>query len=564
MALACGGREALSMNQHRWPRAAQAWFALFVLALAVGAFLRWYQLGTQILLDDEWHAIHTLLRADARDIATHLGLADYSIPLTLYYRCLYLYGGLSEWGMHLPMLICGVALLVVAPWLLRRQASPATLAIWSALLAISPLLVYHSRTARPYAITSLLTFVAIVAFHEWWNRSEKRGRWAITYVACTFLAGWLHLITLPFTLLPFIFFSIAVLRNFFGPVGAGGWRDLARLLLLGVLTAAPLAVALLPPMLNDWGALAAKAGTDTVSVESAYRSLLMCFGIARPIVFATLVLLLALGVRSWWRRDAMFVTYLGTIVIGAAIAVALSHPAWVQHPGTYARYLQPAIPFLLLGVAEGIATAISRLATLAQFAAALVVPAALFAAGPIPGYLYNPNQFMGHPYFQFDYDSVHNLYRTQLPDGPISVFYRRLAALPPRSLTLIEAPWSLRTDHDPEPLYQKLHRQYVKIGLVAPECGESGYGDYPESSGMRLAQFVHLSALLRGDTQGADFLVMHLHAWPQNQPPPPQWPDVTACLSRVEQHFGAPVYGDDEIEVFALSAAARNMMTAQR
>lgn len=49
-----------------------------------------------------------------------------------------------------------------------------------------------------------------------------------------------------------------------------------------------------------------------------------------------------------------------------------------------------------------------------------------------------------------------------------------------------------------------------------------------------------------------------------NQPPPPQWPDVTACLSRVEQHVGAPVYGDDEIEVFALSAAARKMMTAQR
>jgi hypothetical protein len=534
-----------------------AWLVFFVLALAAGIFLRAYQLGTQILLDDEWHAINKLLHSDAYEIATHLGLADYCIPLTLYYRFLYLHGGLSEWGMRVPMLLSGIGLLVVAPWLLRRRAAPATLAMWTALLAISPLLVYLSRTARPYALTNLLVFIAIIAFREWWI--GRQPRWAGVYVISTFLAGWLHLITLPFTFLPFVFFGIVALRGLAGSLRGDAWRSIGRLLLLGVLAALPLAIALLPPMLNDWAALAAKAGSDAVSRESAYRSLLMGFGISNPWLCAAMTLLLAYGVSTWWRRDPVFVAYIATIVIGSALAIALSHPAWVQHQGTYARYMQPCVPFLMLFIAEGIAGLVARWAILLQTPIALAAMVSLVAAGPIPGYLYNPNQFMGHPYFQFDYDPAYNAYRIQLPDGPIPDFYRRLAALPPRSLTLIEAPWSLETDHDPQPLYQKLHRQNVRIGLTTPLCAPPAYGEYTEADrGMRLTQFVHLPALMRGDMGDADFLVMHLKSWPPNLAPTAEWPDLTTCLPQIERHFGAPVYRDADIEVFALSAAARN------
>src|SRR5207244_13197764 len=133
------------------------WIALLTLAIAIGAALRWYQLSTQILLDDEWHAIHKLLRSDVRDILTHFGVADYSIPLTIYYRFLYSHGGLSEWRMHLPMLVSGIALLFVAPWLLEDRFSLPVRTLSTALLAVSPLLVYHSKIARPYALTSILT-----------------------------------------------------------------------------------------------------------------------------------------------------------------------------------------------------------------------------------------------------------------------------------------------------------------------------------------------------------------------------------------------------------------------
>ena len=103
-----------------------------------------------------------------------------------------------------------------------------------------------------------------------------------------------------------------------------------------------------------------------------------------------------------------------------------------------------------------------------------------------------------------------------------------------------------------------VHGECITIGLVPQVCGVRDDAEYPERpAGMQLTQFVHLSALLRGDVAGADFLVMHLRPWPSTLPPAPQWPDLTSCLPQIEQHFGAPVYRDDDIEVFALSPAGK-------
>ena len=53
------------------------------------------------------------------------------------------------------------------------------------------------------------------------------------------------------------------------------------------------------------------------------------------------------------------------------------------------------------------------------------------------------------------------------------------------------------------------------IGLTTPVCGVRNFGEYPETqAGMRLANFAHLSAILRGKDYGADFLVMHKERLP--------------------------------------------------
>ncbi|HEY3460732.1 MAG TPA: hypothetical protein VGL52_07890, partial [Casimicrobiaceae bacterium] len=52
---------------------ASGWNLLLVTAFVSGFALRAWQVDIQILLEDEWHAIHKLLRSSALDIFTHLG-----------------------------------------------------------------------------------------------------------------------------------------------------------------------------------------------------------------------------------------------------------------------------------------------------------------------------------------------------------------------------------------------------------------------------------------------------------------------------------------------------------
>ena len=41
-----------------------AWSALALLAIGAAAALRTYAIGSQVVIDDEWHALHKLMRAD--------------------------------------------------------------------------------------------------------------------------------------------------------------------------------------------------------------------------------------------------------------------------------------------------------------------------------------------------------------------------------------------------------------------------------------------------------------------------------------------------------------------
>jgi len=538
-----------------------AWPTLAAAAIIAGAWLRAYQLRIQVLVDDEWHALHKVLRSDAYGIATSFGFADHSIPLALYDRFLLLHGSLTEWVMHLPMLIAGVALLVFAALALRREVPLPVRAAWIALLAVSPLLVYHARIARPYALTGLLVPIALVAFHRWW-RSERAARWegaatpwAAAYVATTALAGWLHPTTLAFTLLPLAYRALAALvaqRSSERPSGiAATWRSLAP---LAIATALALAALLGPPLVRDWPSLAAKAGADSVSLESLHRTLLMLMGVAQPAALAIMVPVMILGFIRLRSRERDLAAYLATVATVGIALLAASGAAWIHHPLVLARYALPVLPFLLLFLAEGAVALLERMplpALRAPAAAALVV--GFFSLGPIPGYLYYPNQFMGHLRFQYDYDPAHNPYVTQIPSDPVPEFYRTLGKKPPATITLIEAPWRLESNFDPHPWYQEIHRQFVKIGLVTPVCGDRSYGEYPATvTGLRLRQFAHLSSVLAGKSYGADYLVMHLAPWKTPPDAEVEWPDVLACLPAIEAKLGPAVYRDEQIAVFDL------------
>ena len=529
-------------DRRAWP-----WLALGLLAFVVGIWLRVYQLRTQVLIDDEWHAVRMLIGADAKTIATHFGFADYCVPLTLYYRWLYDLGALSEWQMHLPLLVAGIALLVVAPWLMKRTTELPVRAVWIALLAISPVLVYLSRTARPYALACLCAFVAIVAFDRW--RRREGMRWAVAYVLAAVLAAWLHLLTIVFTLWPFVWFGVPALRRS---------REIGRFVVLALATVAGLAIVLAPPILGDWRAMAAKAGSGTVTGETLYRSALMMFGLSNAWLGGLSAIVLALGIWRRWRRDAAFTAYVVSLIVVGATVIALSHAAWVQHQQTYVRYLLPALPFVLLFVAEGLVYVVAqlRISALAATVATLGF-AGLVAAGPLPGYYYFPNQLMGHELFQFDYAADANPYSTKLDLGPVPAFYRDLASRPPGSITLIETPAPLISHYLPDPWYQAIHRQNIKYALAAPVCGDGEADEIPATAtGIRFRRIGKLADIVDGATWGADYLVLRLHPWSVPPGIDMPWPDMAACAEKVEARLGAPAYRDDQIVVFALARSS--------
>lgn len=541
----------------RWP-----WWLLGTVALLVGSFLRVWQLRSQMLIDDEWHAVRMLVGADMEQIADHFGLADYSIPLTLWYRWLYEHAQLSEWAMHLPLLIAGIALLVLAPLLLRRTLSPQVLATWVALLAISPLLIYFSRTARPYALLALCGVIAFVALRNWHARGGRGIGWASAYVLATCLAGWAHLLSLPFTLWPLAWLGCKALAGLLrGADRAAAARLLRGVFGIGAVVAALLLIALLPPLIGDWAALSAKAGADSVSWSSLYRTMLMQFGVADAWSLGALLVLGVLGAARLWRSERFLVTsVLGALLVGMLV-IALARPAWIQHPLVYARYSTPVLPFLLLFVAAGTDALVERLRSPVLGAGTLMLAlCVLVARGPLPGWYYWPNQFMGHALFQFDYDPAHNPYVTQLDLGPVSPFYRELGKRPPGSVTLIEAPARAHSNYMPDPWLQQIHHQNVKFALVAPVCGEGDWDEFPyTASGTRFKRFGRLADILDGATWGADYLVLRMQPWtlPAGKafPWPVHWPDMAACAARVEARLGAPVYRDDAVTVFSLRAS---------
>ncbi|MCC6193881.1 MAG: hypothetical protein IT518_05370 [Burkholderiales bacterium] len=521
----------------------RAWIMLAALAFAAGCFLRLWGLSEQVVVDDEWHVLHKVLRSPMLDIVSQLDYADFSIPIAVYLRWLADHGGISEWGLRLPMVIAGCLLVLAAPLVAPPGTRWSVRATWALLIAVSPLLVFVSRIGRPYAITALLCTIALFAFPRW--LADRSRTWAVGYVAATVLSAWLHLITLAFALMPFAFFGLRALVT----------RDratFARIAKLGLATILPLAVVLGPPLARDWFMFTAKAGVDDPTLEGLYRALLMLAGSAEPLVLGALAIAGFAGAVAMARQDRVLTFYLLSTVLVGTLAILAARPNWIQQPQVFARYVAPVLPILLLFAAHGIVLAASELRARLRVPAIALTGVLLVLVGPLPAQAYRPNQFAHHLRFQFDYDDAHNPYVQRVPADPVPAFYGELSRAPPGSLTLIEMPWRLESHFNPHVWYQRVHRQNVLIGLVTPVCGSFNFGEYPENADLRLRQMAHLRAILRGETYGADFLVVHRKPWRMGDEMPHTWPDMAKCLATIETALGPPVYRDAQIVVFAL------------
>lgn len=527
----------------------------WLLVLAAGIWLRFWQLDLQLLIDDEWHALHRLMNAGYERIFLSFGHADYCIPLTLLFRFLAETVGLTEWRLRALPMAAGLATLMVVPVLLRRWLDAGERLTLGALIALSPLLIHFARYVRPYALIVLLGVIAMLVLWQWW-RHGGRGR-ALAFFGCAVLAAWLHPLTALYAGAALSWFGIASLHHWYQH---GSARRLGRVVLLGGATTLACCVLILPPLLTDPHSILVKAGKHSITSGTLARSWEMVLGTGSPWVAGLLTVPVLLGAWLLWRRDRLFMLYWLWLTLAAAVAIGLIGPEWVQNALVLVRYTAISVPLVLACLAVGL------VALLRALRARLPLPgigafgglaclAGLYLAGPLPATYSGVNSFTNSVRYQVDYDFERSIFRSVMGDLAVPEAYRRMAA-EPGDWEIVEAAWHFETHHTPISQYQRFHQMPVRIGMISGLCTDWTYGEiHPDWSGrIRLDRFVFLSELLASPSPVDRFVVFHRRlAFDYSR----ELPDTGPCVAAFRRHFGAPWYEDADQIVFRIPAAGR-------
>lgn len=535
-------------------RRAFFWLAGFA-CLLVGAYLRIYRLGSQLILDDEWHALNVVQDHGIRFISSHFGHADFSIPLSLFYEVLQHTSGLGEWGMRLPLALAGVVTIIAFPLLMRPWLRREERLLTAALLALSPFLVNFSRVARPYALLALLASACLPLAWRWWR---QQGTYAgLAWYGCAVVAAWLNPVSLAVTTAPFLWFGASAITTL---IVNRNWLPLRRTCVMGLAIGLTVIAMLWAPLSNDLPSLAVKAGVHAMTLETLTVMLGLFAGSGHDPVVTLMASLTLLG---WWllhRRDPAFARYLLLIAGAAMVAIQLSGAEWINYGLVPARYLIGLLPVFLALAAMGLwallgqARRYTRAPPPIRAATALLVLIVLFLSGPIPGWDLRHGQFIHHQAWQFDYKLERNPIHAMIMSVEAEPFYHEIAVEHPRRDALIvEAPWHLESSWNPLPTYQAVHGQRTAVGFIGDVCAHRLYGELRDDApGMNFRNFIRVKTLL-AEPELADYLVLRRTGIPGARVIDM---DFEACAASAREHFGAPWRETERALVFRLRSGA--------
>jgi hypothetical protein len=541
--------EPLRGTVARW-RAPQ--FAVVATAVVVGAALRLDQIGAQVLIDDEWHAVHQVLQRTPREMLLDFGFADYSIPLGIVAWFESRAFGLSELVMRAPMLVCGLVTLAALPLYVARRLPPTTVAVFAWLIAISPLLVVYSRMARPYAITLLLGWTAHAAFQRFWTSASINA--GALYVASSALACWLHPVVAPFVVAPVVW---ATLESFRSPRQAMRAR-LVRLAGIALPAALAIAALIMPPLVAHPFSLTLKSGVDIPNLDTVVGATFAWLGTPHGAVVVLCLALAALGARDVARALPEARTGALGIALTAGAVVAM-RPAWSSNAIAFARYLLPLVPLMLLAIAAGTtiiarrvgaATSVRR-ALAAALAAAPCV--ALAAQSPMIDMLRRPNSHTLHLLYHFDFRPARNAYLPYIAKIPLSPFWATLRARP-GGLVVAAAPFHFESYNWDAPRWERVSGQRVVPGFLSGLCVVRRYGEIPADPAFRFRNAVHLADDREIAARHIDYVVWQKPFAVDGQPDPVGVP-TAHCEVALRERFGAPAYEDESVVAFRVRPA---------
>lgn len=540
------------------------YFLLYLLLVCIGVYFRLDQFLVQVLLDDEWHAIHQLLTKTPGELFLTIGHADFSIPLALLYWLEKSSIGLSELGMRWPMMLAGIITLIAAPLYLRRYLDDRTTLFFTALLAMSPVLIQYARMARPYALTLLLALLALASFKRFIEADKQNWKPGLVYLLCAVSCAWLHLISLPLVLAPFLTTGVAALLK-------RDWPIVKRMFWLGLVVLGGLLLLVLPPLLNHPQALTVKLGAGMPTLQTYYGVLFIWLGTFSPVVVIIGVLLAAVGAGTVWRDVPITRTLLAGLGL-VYLAVLLTQPAWVQNPQTFARYLLPAVLLFLLAVACGL----TRLGVLFEHQIAGSGPRAftvlalgalvlMAAYSPLPRTLAKPNSNTLHSVFRFDYRLDKNLVYRYQQDFPVSPFWEQLTLLPPDTVKVAAAPFSFESNHWDAVRWEQVSRQRVMPGYLAGLCVGQRAGEVPAGKGFKFRNAAYLEDIQDLHERGFDFVVYQKpFSTVTYQGEKSFGAETAVCEAVLRDRYPAAVYEDPWLLVFPVPGSKARLPASAR
>jgi hypothetical protein len=525
-------------------------FCLFA-ATVLAAWLRTHNLAAQVVLDDEWHALHKLATASYANIFQSFGLADHSIPLTLFYKAMADTIGLTEGRLRALQAACGIALVPLCGWLAWRAMRDAPAAVLVAVLICgAPYLVFWSRFARPYSITVLLTVACIASVWSW--RSRRTLFLATLAVTTGALAAWFHTVAGMYGAIACLF---VFAEDLFFPVSkdrtSHGWR---LSLYLGTAMAAGMALLLAPPWMEDRQSLFGKAGIDHPGLDSLIRLIAIVWGGVPAMIMAIASLCAAWGifvVLRYQRRLGIYLLLLGAVP-GATLAIIGA--SWISAGQNFLRYQLPLLPLLLFFAGVG---AISIVRTLSgaraepmAWLATLGLSIAYLVATPAIAQVDRLGTWYGHINYHWDYRYRWMSYEHADKTFDPPQFYRELGRLPPGTLTIVEAPFEWEAPLEQLAYYATFHRQHELFGMLHDLCLKGDrVGEVPNDPRFRFRLFVFLDDPRSVRASGARYLVLHL-MMPHGKP----FPEAATCLAKIQALYGKPMELDDRLAVFDLEA----------
>lgn len=556
-----------------------------VFAAFVGFFLRWYLLRDQVLLDDEWHGLFYAIGRSPVWLLTHFSVPGATcIPLNVYTWALGGTFGWSEMGLRLPSLVCGLLCVIVCP-LLARDVIGIRQAAWLALLlAISPILIYYSRSARPYSPVAFLGFVAILCAARWARAGT--WQWGALYVITSILAIYFHLFAIITVLVPALSAIVCLLYALSFKKTSNILPPLSHWLIAVAIIIVFSSLLLLPAIIHSWGGTFSQVIQSTsFKIQSLPIAMTLIAGTAQPVPVVLFWIMLVVGAVAQCRKNPWFGGTLVSLYLFHVLALVILHPDSVGVPLVMVRYSIPLVPVSLLLVAGGIQFVLETLGQRTGFhpqlqaLVAFACAVALILAGPLPQIYSAPNNFTNHGAYQQRYgpmDWSHSFYSDFIPPElgrqtavraeDVSAFYRNLGNTRDEH-PLVEYPMMLGDHFNPLYYYQYFHRRPVLVGyetdvnalgsLASGKVYGNNYVDHvlslvSDPSRLRFRNLVSMEDLSAMRVRGVTYIVLHKRYESELYHIAPPMPDLPRLYQEYSQKIGPPFYEDVNIVVFKL------------